>query len=69
MEMHYFLQSLFVLIGLLSLLAAVFNWNWFFDARNSQFIVKNAGRKQARLFYGAIGCLMIATGVFFFLSL
>ena len=53
--MHYFLQALFVLIGLLSLLAAVFNWKWFFDARNSQFIVKNAGRKQARMLYGAIG--------------
>jgi hypothetical protein len=50
-------------------LAALFNWDWFFTARNTQFIVANAGRTRARLFYAAIGLLMIATGVFFFLSI
>lgn len=68
MEIHYVIQSLFVLVGLLSLLAALFNWDWFFTAQNTRFIVANAGRKRARLFYAAIGVLMIATGVFFFLS-
>ena len=32
-------------------------------------VVANAGRNRARLFYAAIGLLMIATGVFFFLSI
>ena len=41
----------------------------FFTAHNTQFIVANAGRNRARLFYAAIGLLMIATGVFFFLSI
>ncbi len=68
MEIHYVIQSLFVLVGLLALLAALFNWDWFFTAQNTRFIVANAGRKRARLFYAAIGILMIATGVFFFLS-
>lgn len=68
MEIHYVIQSLFVLVGLLALLAALFNWDWFFTAQNTRFIVANAGRKRARLFYAAIGVLMIATGVFFFLS-
>ncbi len=68
MLFHYIIQALFVLVGLLAILAAVFNWDWFFTAQNSQFIVKNVGRRQARLFYAALGCLMIATGVFFFLS-
>ncbi len=68
MQFHFFIQALFVLVGLLAVLAAVFNWDWFFTAHNSQFIVKNVGRRQARLFYAALGCLMIATGVFFFLS-
>ena len=51
-----------------ALLAALFNWDWFFTAQNTRFIVANAGRRRARLFYAAIGMLMIATGVFFFLS-
>lgn len=68
MEMHYILQGIFVIVGLLSILAAIFNWNWFFNSHNSQFIVKSAGRKRARWFYALFGLLMIATGVFFFLS-
>ena len=68
MGVHYVIQALFVLVGLLALLAALFNWDWFFTAQNTRFIVVNAGRRRARLFYAAIGMLMIATGVFFFLS-
>lgn len=69
MATHYIIQAIFVIVGLLALLASIFNWDWFFTARNAQFIVANAGRKRARLFYAALGCLMIATGVFFFLSI
>lgn len=69
MVTHYIIQGIFVLVGLLALLAALFNWDWFFTAHNTQFIVVNTGRNRARLFYAAIGLLMIATGVFFFLSI
>ena len=68
MTVHYIIQALFVLVGTLALLAALFNWEWFFTAQNTRFIVTNAGRGCARLFYAAIGALMIATGIFFFLS-
>ena len=68
MTSHYIIQGIFVIVGMLSLLASLFNWNWFFTARNTQFIVANAGRTQARLFYAAIGLFMMATGIFFFLS-
>ena len=68
MGIHYFIQGLFVLVGLLSVLAAICNWNWFFTAQNTQFIVRNVGRKQARWFYALIGILMMGTGIFFFLS-
>lgn len=68
MVTHYIIQSLFVVIGLLTLAVSLFNWNWFFTAHNTQFIVANVGRKQARLFYAVLGLLMIGTGVFFFLS-
>ncbi len=69
MAFHYTLQFIFILVGLLALLASLFNWNWFFMARNTQFIVANAGRKRARLFYASLGLLMIATGVYFFCQL
>ena len=68
MTIHYIIQALFVLVGLFSVMAALFNWNWFFTAHNSQFIVANVGRKRARLFYAAFGLLLVATGIFFFLS-
>lgn len=68
MGMHYLIQAIFVLVGLLSVLAALFNWEWFFTAHNTQLIVSNAGRQRARLFYAILGLLMIATGIYFFLN-
>ena len=65
----YLIQAIFVLVGLLSVLAALFNWEWFFTAHNTQFIVSNAGRQRARLFYAILGLLMIATGIYFFLNI
>lgn len=69
MGMHYLIQSIFVLIGLLSVMAALFDWDWFFTAHNTQFIVSNVRRQRARLFYAILGLLMIATGVYFFLNI
>ena len=68
MLMHYLIQGIFVLVGLLVVLASLFNWDWFFKAQNTQLLVKNVGRKQARLFYAFLGTLMIATAVYFFLE-
>lgn len=65
---QYFVQGLFVVAGLVALLASVFNWNWFFTAQNAQMIVRNVGRPRARLFYGILGLVMISMGVFFYLS-
>ena len=50
--MHYIIQGIFVLVGLLAI----------------QFIVHNVGRQRARLFYALLGLMMIATGVYFFLN-
>lgn len=69
MGMHYLIQGIFVLVGLLAILAAIFNWDWFFTANNTQFIVNNVGRGRARLFYAVLGLMMIATGVYFFLNI
>ena len=66
--MHYLIQGIFAIVGLLAIGASLFNWNWFFQSQNTRFIVQNVGRKRARLFYAALGLLMIATAVYFFLE-
>lgn len=65
---QYVIQIIFAAAGLTALLAALLNWDWFFNARNAQFIVNNVGRRQARWFYGALGIILIATAVFFMLN-
>ena len=66
MVMHYIIQGIFVVVGLLAILASLFNWDWFFQSQNMQSIVRNVGRKRARLFYALLGVLMIATAVYFY---
>ncbi|MBO5014723.1 MAG: immunity 17 family protein [Bacteroides sp.] len=68
MMMHYLIQGIFALVGFIAILASLFNWSWFFQSQNTQFIVKNVGRKQARIFYALLGALMIATAIYFFLE-
>lgn len=61
---QYFVQILFVLAGLLAILASLLNWDWFFTAENTQFLVRNIGRQKARLFYGVLGLALIGTAVY-----
>ncbi|MBR5203684.1 MAG: immunity 17 family protein [Bacteroidaceae bacterium] len=68
MGMHYLIQGIFAIVGLLAILASLFNWDWFFQSQNTQVIVRNVGRGRARLFYVVLGLLMIATAVYFFLE-
>ncbi|NDV59341.1 immunity 17 family protein [Bacteroides sp. 519] len=63
---HYVVQGLFLLAGIISVLASLFNWNWFFSARNAQLIVRNVGRNRARLFYGVLGVILMGMAVFFY---
>lgn len=66
MSGHYFVQGLFVLAGIVALLASLMNWDWFFKARNAQLIVRNVGRPRARLFYGILGLILICMAVYFY---
>lgn len=68
MSAHYVIQGLFVIAGLVSILAAALNWDWFFNARNAQLIVRNVGRHRARLFYGILGVILIVMAVYFFIK-
>jgi hypothetical protein len=65
--MHYLIQGIFAVVGLTSVLAAALDWEWFFRSQNTQFVVQNVGRQRARLFYAALGVLLLATAVYFFL--
>ena len=65
---QYIVQGIFVVAGIISLLAAVFDWEWFFTARNTQFAVKCVGRKRAGLLYGVLGIFVMGMSVFFFLN-
>lgn len=68
MTAHYLVHGLFATAGVLSLLAALFDWNWFFTAQNTRFIVHHIGRFHARIFYGVLGVLLIVLALFFFLK-
>ena len=65
---QYIVQGIFVAAGIISLLAAILDWNWFFTAQNTQFVVRNVGRRQARWFYGVLGAILIGMSIFFFLN-
>ncbi|WP_308759381.1 immunity 17 family protein [uncultured Bacteroides sp.] len=65
---QYIVQGIFAVTGIIALLAALSDWDWFFTARNTQFIVQNVGRRQARWFYGVLGVILIGTSIFFFLN-
>ena len=67
MASHYIVLGLFAGVGLLSMAAALLNWDWFFTAHNAQFVVKNVGRRQARWFYGVLGLILTGMAVFFYL--
>lgn len=65
---QYIIQLIFIAAGIVSILAAIFNWEWFFTAQNTQAIVRNVGRQRARLFYGILGFILISMSIFFFLQ-
>ena len=46
--------------GLITVLGAAFNWDWFFDNAKARPFVKWFGREGARVFYGVLGCVIVA---------
>lgn len=50
---------LFLAIGLLFILAAIFNWDFWFESRRVKFIAKLITRTGARIFYALIGIAFI----------
>ncbi|MCM1292485.1 MAG: immunity 17 family protein [Bacteroides sp.] len=57
------MASLFLLAGVVSLLAAWRNWDWFFNSTNVRMLTFDLRRPYCRLLYGVLGLAMIAMGV------
>lgn len=68
MTVHYIIQGIFVLVGILSVVASIMNWDWFFTSHNARFFVNQFGRQWARVCYAVLGGLMIFIGIYFFLT-
>lgn len=66
MFLHNVVQTIFLLAGIVSLLASLLDWDWFFTADNAGFLVKRLGRQGARVAYGTIGVAFIAAAIFFY---
>ncbi len=68
MKMHFIIQGVFVIVGILSIAAALFNWDWFFTSQNTRYLVNHFGRQWARVCYAILGGLMIFIGIYFYLT-
>lgn len=51
-------------VGLFSVLAGVFNWDFFFNSRKARLWIRLFGRGGARIFYILLGILIIVLGIF-----
>jgi len=52
------------LLGCLSIVGAVFNWNWFMNSRRAAFLVKALGRNGARVFYILLGAAIVGFAIY-----
>lgn len=50
--------------GVFSILASIFNWDFYFTDRRARLIVKIAGRTGARVIYGIFGLVLIGLGFY-----
>jgi len=63
MKSELFIFGLFIILGLFSFIAAIFNLNWFFSTNGAATFIKWFGRAGARVFYALLGLGLVAAGV------
>jgi len=44
--------------GAFTILASIFNWDFFFENRKAKFFIKIFGRKGSRVFYFLLGLML-----------
>ena len=60
---EYFILILFIALGLFSVVAAIFDLEWYFQTSGAMTFVKWLGRTGARVFYALLGLGLIACGI------
>ncbi len=50
----YFILAIFITLGAFSLVAAIFNFDWYFETSGATTFVNKFGRKGARIFYALL---------------
>lgn len=60
---EYFILTLFVALGIFSMIAAACNMEWYFRTDGARLFVRHLGRNGARLFYFLLGVALVACGV------
>ncbi len=60
---EYFILVLFIALGLFSVVAAVFNLDWYFKTSGAMTFVNWLGRGGARIFYALLGIGLIICGL------
>lgn len=60
---EYFFLVAFIVLGLFSVVAALFNIEWYFQTGGASVFVRRWGRKGARIFYALLGAALIGCGV------
>ena len=58
----YFILAIFIALGAFSLVAAIFNFDWYFETSGATTFVNKFGRKGARIFYALLGLALIGCG-------
>lgn len=56
------LYYLMVAFGVLLIIAALTNWEWYFKQRRAQTMIKLMGPNGARWFYGLLGLIFTVFG-------
>jgi hypothetical protein len=59
----HIVQLIFAAAGLTTLLAAAFDWDWFFLAQNLSFLIRRLGRPRTRLLYAILGIAMLLMAI------
>ena len=57
-----FICVVFFVAGMLSILASVFNWHWFFFFFYARMLTGKMTRRMARVLYAALGIAIIYMG-------
>ena len=51
-----------IVLGSVVVLAAIFNWQWYYDLRKARWVESMCGRQGARIVFAVLGVALIVLG-------